>query len=324
MKRSLRNASILMVVLGCAAVTVVYAQSHPTRPVRFVVPAAAGGGVDGFTRILAQRLTEQWGRQVVVENRAGAGGNIAMDLVARSAPDGHTYLTVSQSFAVNASLYKDLPWHPVRDFTPIMLVASTNGVLLTPPTLPVRTVSELIELARSQPGALSYASTGSGTSGHMYMALFIQLTGINVVHVPYKDVGLAQTDLMSGRIQLYIAPMPAFVAFVKAGKMKALAATGVKRSKALPDVPTMQEAGVSAYEASTWYGMYAPARLARETVARVNADTAKVLRRPDVIERFDAMGLEIVASTPEFLAKYLQEEVAKWATVVKAMKVRAD
>ena len=144
----------------------------------------------------------------------------------------------------------------------------------------MRTVSELIELARSQPGALSYASTGSGTSGHMYMALFIQLTGINVVHVPYKDVGLAQTDLMSGRIQLYIAPMPAFVAFVKAGKMKALAATGVKRSKALPDIPTMQEAGVSAYEASTWYGMYAPARLARETVARVNADTAKVLSGP--------------------------------------------
>ena len=304
--------------------SVANAQSHPARPVRFVVPAAAGGAIDAFSRILAQRLTESWGRQVVVENRAGAGGNIAIELVAKAAPDGHTFLTVSQSFAVNYSVYKDLSWHPVRDFTPVMLVATTNGVLLVPPSLPAQSVKELIALAKAQPGALSYSSTGSGTSGHMNMLLFISMTGINVVHVPYKDVGQAQTDLMSGRVQLYIAPMPGFVAHIRSGRMRALAATGLKRSSVLPDVPTMQEAGVTGYEAVTWYGMYGPAKLPRETVARVNADVGKMLQRPDVRERLDALGFEVVASTPEYLAKYLQEEVVKWANVAKTMKARAE
>jgi tripartite-type tricarboxylate transporter receptor subunit TctC len=300
------------------------AQSQPTRPVRFVVPAAAGGAIDAFSRVLAQRLTEHWGRQVVVENRSGAGGNIAIDLVAKAPPDGHTFLTVSQSFAVNPSVYKDVGWDPVRDFTAVMLVATTNGVLLVPPSLPVHSVKDLIALAKSQPGGLSYSSTGSGTSGHMNMLLFIQLTGINVVHVPYKDVGQAQTDLMSGRVQLYIAPMPGFVAHIKAGRMRALAATGLQRSAVLPDVPTMQEAGVAGYEAVTWYGFYGPAKLPRETVAQVNADVGTVLRRADVKERLDAIGFDIVGSTPEHLAKYLREEVVKWANVAKAMKVRAD
>ena len=314
-----------MLVLGtCVIAGAACAQSDSTRPVRFVVPAAAGGAIDAFCRILAQRLTEHWGRQVVVENRAGAGGNIGIELVAKAPPDGRTLLTVSQSFAVNYSVYKDLSWHPVRDFSSIMLVATTNGVLLVPPSLPAQSVKELIALARAQPGALSYSSTGSGTSGHMNMLLFIQLTGINVVHVPYKDVGQAQTDLMSGRVQMYIAPMPGFVAHIKSGRMRALAATGAKRSSIMPDVPTLQEAGVPGYEAVTWYGMYGPAKMPRETVARINSDMAKMLQRPDVRERLDSLGFEIVGSTPEFLAKYLQEEVVKWANVAKTMKVRAD
>ncbi len=301
-----------------------YAQNFPVRPVRIVIPVAAGGAVDALTRIFAQKLSEAWSQQVIVDNRAGAGGNIGIDLVAKAAPDGYTYLVLSQSFAVNISVYKDLPWHPVRDFSAVMLIASTNGVLLVPPALAAQSPQELIALAKAQPGRLSYASTGSGTSGHMNMALFTNLTGIDVVHVPYKDVTQAQTDLMGGRVQLYIAPMPGFVALIRAGKMRALAVTGARRSDALPGVPTLQESGVPGYEAVTWYGMYAPARTPRAIIAKTHAELTSALQKPDVRERYAALGLDIVASSPEYLAKYLQEEVVKWANVVKTMKLRAD
>lgn len=301
-----------------------YAQIFPVKPVKIVVPVAAGGAVDALSRVVAQKMSEAWSQPVLVDNRAGAGGNIGIEFVARGAPDGYTYLVLSQSFAVNPSVYKDLSWHPIRDFAPVMLIASTNGVLLVPPTLAAQTPQELIAMAKAQPGKLAYASIGSGTSGHMNMVLFTSLTGIDVLHVPYKDVTQAQADLIAGRVQLYIAPMPGFVALTRAGKMRALAVTGARRSDALPGVPTLQESGVSGYEAVSWYGMYAPARTPREIIDRTHAELARALQKPDVRERYAALGLDIVASSPDYLAKYLQDEVVKWTNVAKTMALKAE
>lgn len=301
-----------------------FAQDFPSRTVRIVVPAAAGGAVDAISRILAQKLAASWNRQVVVENRPGAGGNIAIEHVAKSAADGYTYLTVSQSFAHNISVYPNLPWHPVRDFAPVMLIGTTNGVLLVPPTLPVKSVKDLIALAKARPGELSYATTGSGTSGHMYMAFFAATAGINVAHVPYRDVTQAQADLISGRVQLYIAPMPAFIALVRSGRLRALAVTGTRRSNALAEVPTMQEAGVQGYEAVTWYGFYTTAKTPREAIEKTHGELLKALQSADARERFAALGIDIVAGPPEHLARHLEDEVAKWAKVAKTLNMRAE
>jgi len=300
------------------------AQSFPSRPVRIIVPAAAGGALDALSRIYGQKMAELWGQPVIVENRAGASGNIAADIVAKAAPDGHTYLFISQSFGVNLHLKSDLPYHPVRDFAPVMLVGTTDGVLLVPPALAVSSVQDLIARAKAQPGKLSYSSTGSGTSGHMNMALFINLRGINIVHVPYKDVALAQTDLMAGRVQAYIAPLPAFLQFIRAGKMRPLGVTNTRRNPLLPDVPTLQEAGVPGYEAVTWYGLYAPAKTPRERIRLTHGVLAKALQQPDVKGRFAALSVDIIASTPEHLGNYLKEEVEKWSRVVKAMKLQNE
>jgi len=300
------------------------AQSYPSRPGRIILPAAAGGALDALSRIYGQKMSESWGQPVIVENRAGASGNIAADMVAKAAPDGHTYLFISQSFGVNLHLKTDLPYHPVRDFAPVMLVGTTDGVLLVPPSLAVNSVQDLIAIARAQPGKLSYSSTGSGTSGHMNMALFINLTGINIVHVPYKDVALAQTDLMAERVQAYIAPLPAFLQFIRAGKMRPLGVTNIRRNASLPAVPTLQEAGVAGYEALTWYGLYAPAKTPRDRILRTHGALAKALQHPDVKERFAALSVDIVGSTPEYLGQYLKEEIEKWGRVVKAMKLQHE
>ena len=301
-----------------------YAQSFPSRSVRIILPAAAGGALDALSRIYGQKMSESWGQPVIVENRAGASGNIAADIVAKAAPDGHTYLFISQSFGVNLHLKTDLPYHPVRDFAPVMLVGTTDGVLLVPPALAVNSVQDLIAMAKAQPGKLSYSSTGSGTSGHMNMALFISLTGINIVHVPYKDVALAQTDLMAGRVQAYIAPLPAFLQFIRAGKMRPLGVTNIRRNPTLPDIPTLQEAGVPGYEAVTWYGLYAPAKTPRDRILRTHGVLAKALQHPEVKERFAALSVDIVGSTPEYLGKYLKAEIEKWGRLVKAMKLQNE
>jgi tripartite-type tricarboxylate transporter receptor subunit TctC len=300
------------------------AQGFPTRPVRVLLPASAGGALDSLSRIIAPKVSESWGQPLIVENRAGAGGNIAFDLVSKAAPDGHTHLFVSQSFAVNLHLKPAVPYDPVRDFASVMLLGTTDGVLLVPPSLPAKSVKDLIAMAKAQPGKISYSSTGNGTSGHMNMALFINLTGIEIVHVPYKDVGLAQNDLMAGRVQAYIAPMPAFLQFIKSGRMRALGVTSTRRNAALPDVPTLQEAGVPGYESVTWYGWYAPAKTPKDRISRVNRELAKALQDPEVRQRYTALSVDIVASSPEQHAKYLKEEVAKWGKVVQAMKVRGE
>ncbi len=323
MHRCLRSVAAALAVLSCG-VNVAGAQAYPSRPVRVLLPAAAGGALDALSRIVAPKISESWGQPLIVENRPGAGGNIAFDLVAKAAPDGHTHLFVSQSFAVNLHLKPAVPYDPVRDFASVMLLGTTDGVLLVPPSSPVKTVKEFIAMARSQPGRIVYSSTGNGTSGHMNMSLFINLTGIDIVHVPYKDVGLAQNDLMAGRVQAYIAPMPAFLQFIRSGRMRALGVTSGRRNPALPDVPTIAEAGVPGYESVTWYGWYTQAKTPKDRIQRMNRELARALQDPEVQKRYAALSVDIVASTPEHHAKYLREEVAKWGKVVAAMKVRSE
>ena len=299
------------------------AQAYPAKPVKIVVPFAASGAVDIIARLLGQKVSESWGQPIVIDNRAGAGGNIGAEMVSRSPADGYTYLMHTQAFAVNISLQKDQSYHPVRDFSPLMLLASTSGVLEVTPSLPVNNVKELIALAKAQPGKLSYASSGIGSSSHLNVELFKDLVGIEVTHVPYKVLSQSMNDLMSGQVQIYIAPLPAQVSYIKSGKVRPLAVSGARRSPVLPDIPTMQEAGVSGYEAVTWYGMYAPAGLPREILARTHSEFSRALRTDDVKERFAKLGLDIAASSSEHLAKYLQEEMAKWAGVIRKTGISA-
>jgi len=299
------------------------AQAYPSKPVKIVVPFAASGAVDIIARLLGQKVSESWGQPIVIDNRAGAGGNIGAEMVAKSAPDGYTYLMHTQAFAVNISLQKDQSYHPVRDFSPLMLLASTSGVLEVTPSLPVNNVKELIALAKAQPGKLSYASSGIGSSSHLNVELFKDLVGIEVTHVPYKVISQSMNDLMSGQVQIYIAPITSQISYIKSGKVRPLAVSGARRSPVLPDIPTMQEAGVSGYEAVTWYGMYAPAGLPREILARTHSEFSRALRTDDVKERFAKLGLDIAASSSEHLAKYLQEEMAKWAGVIRKTGISA-
>jgi len=324
MRKSLLRWQGVALFAALGAAGSLFAQGYPAKPVRMVVPFAAGGGVDIIARLVGQKVAESWGQPIVVENRAGAGGNLGAEIAAKSPPDGYTYLMHTQAFAVNVSLQKDQAYHPVKDFSPVMMLASTNGVLQVTPSLPANSVKEVIALAKARPGKLSYASSGIGSSSHLNMELFRDLVGIDVVHVPYKVISQSMNDLMSGQVQLYMAPLPAQVAYIKSGKVRALAVSGSRRSDALPDIPTMQEAGVQGYEAVTWYGLYAPAGTPRDIIARVHAEFSRALQKDDLKERFSQLGLDLVASTPEFLAKYLQEEVVKWAGVIKKTGISAQ
>lgn len=318
-----KSAARLIVLLAVIAGSAL-AQDYPARPVRIIVPFEAGGTLDAIARHLTPKLSETWGQQVIVENRAGAGGNIGAQAAARSKADGYTLFVNTPAFAVNISLHKDVGYHPEKDFAPISLLASTNGVLLVPPSLPVKSVKDLIALAKGNPGELTYASTGSGTAGHLNMELFRSLTAINVVHVPYKSVGQAQTDLMAGRVMLWITSLPGAVPHIKSGRLRALAVSGARRSESVPDVPTMQEAGVKGYEAVSWYGMFAPAGTASNTISKINTDVVRAVQSADVKQRFAAIGVEPIGSTPEHLAKYLRAEITKWAQVVKATGMRSE
>lgn len=299
-------------------------QGYPSRPVRMVAAFAAGGSVDVVARLLAQRLTDRWGQQVVVDNRPGAGGNISAEIVARAPNDGYTIYICSASFVVNPSLYARTFYDPVRDFAPVSLVSLVQNVLVVHPGLPARSVKELIALARAKPGQIHYASTGSGTSGHLVMELFKSAAGIDFVHVPYKAIGQAQADLIGGQVSLWFPTAPGALPHIQAGRMRALAVAGAKRSPALPELPTVSEAGVPGFEASTWYAMLTPAKTPPSIVARLNGDIVSILKQQDVTERLAAMGIETVGSSPQELDRHIRSEIPKWARVIKLSGARVD
>lgn len=299
-------------------------QPYPSRPVRIVSPFAPGGGNDALCRIVAPRLGENLKQQVFVENRAGANGIVGTEVAARSAPDGYTIVLIPSGHAVNASLYKKLPFDSIRDFTPITLVGSSPLVLAVHPSLPARNVKELIALARARPGELTYASAGVGASGHLGGALFEALTDTKMTHIPYKGMAIAIIDVMSGQVTMTFGTSLSVVPHARAGRLRALATTGARRSPALPELPTVAEAGVPGYEASLWYGFAGPARVPPEILIRLHSAIVAVLQLPDVRERLASQGLDVQHNTPEEFAKLLVADIARWAKVVQRAGVQAE
>ena len=311
--------SILMPVTSAGA------DAYPAKPIRLVVPFAAAGTSDVISRIMGQRLAERWNVAVVVENRAGAGGNIGSEVVAQSAPDGYTMLlgTVA-THGINASLYKKLSFDPVRDFAPISLLASTPSVLMVNAALPVHSVQELIAYARANPGKLYFGSSGNGSSHHLAGELFNSMAGVKITHVPYRGTAAAQTDLMAGQIQVIFDTLPSAMPFIKSDKLRALAVTSTQRDPALPDLPTISEAGLPGYEVGSWYGLLFPAGVDPEIVKRANEEVVAVVRSPEVTQKFLELGATPVASTPEAFADFIRKELEKWAPVIKASGAIVD
>ena len=299
-------------------------EAYPSRPVRFILPFPPGGGTDILGRIIAERLSASLGQPVVTENRGGAGGNVGAEAAAHSAPDGYTIVLVAPSLAISPSLYSKLNYDPVRDFAPISLVATVPNVMITNPSVEAKNLQEFIALARSKPGQMNFGSGGSGTSNHLAGELFNIVTGAKLVHVPYKGVNLAMQDVLSGRVQLVFIGVPAALPHIKAGRLRALAVVAPQRSPALPEVPTVAEAGLKDFEVTTWYGVLAPAGTPRPIITRLNGELAKVMHAPDVKERLAGMATDPLTSTPAEFAAYLKQEIAKWGDVVRKAHLKAD
>lgn len=318
----------IAVLLGALGLTVLpavsAAQSYPTRPIRFIVPFPPGGGNDIVGRIVAQKLGESLGVSVVVDNRGGAGGTIGTDITAKAPSDGHTMLINNVSLAVNATLIEKLPYDTLRDLAPVSLLGRQPNVLVVHPGVAASSVSELLSLARSKPGQITYGSGGIGTASHLATELLKLMTRTDMVHVPYKGLGPALTDLMGGRLQLIISTLASALPQVKSGKLKPLAVTTAQRSSFFPELPTMSEAGVTGYEFSTWYGLLVPARTPAPVVGKLNGETVKALNSPALKQQFAAQGLEPGGSTPSEFGAYLKSETAKWAKVIRAANIRSD
>ena len=304
---------------------VVIAQGYPAKPIRLIVPVAPGGGTDIIARLLAQGLAERWGQSVVVDNHGGGGGVIGVSLVAKAPADGHTLLLGSSGHITFApALYRNLPYDTQKDLAPVSLVANQPSVLAVHPALPVRTVKELIALARKNPGSLTYASGGSGGAAHLGTELLQITTGISMVHVPYKGTGPGMTALLSGEVQVAIVGIATLLPHISTGKVRALAVTGARRSQAAPRLPTIGETGVTGYEFDVWYGLMSTAGTPRDVVAKTNAELARLLKAPALADRYAAAGLEPLTSTPEEFAAIIKSEIPKWQAVVKAAGLKAD
>jgi tripartite-type tricarboxylate transporter receptor subunit TctC len=309
--------SLLLTDAGGAA-----AQSYPSKPVRLIVPFAPGGPADFQARLIAPKLTASWGQPVVVENRAGGNTIIATELTARSEPDGHVVQVISAGFAINVSLYSKLPYDSLRDLAFITQLTSGPAIVVVHPSLPVRSVKELIQLARSRPGQLTYAS--AGLPSQLAVELFKVMTGTDLVHVPYKGAAPAMIDLIAGHVQVSFPTIGGGLPHAQAGRLRALATTGAKRPLAAPDLPTMMESGVPGYEATNWFGTAVPAKTPPAIVAKLSQDIGRVLHLPDVRERLLAQGMEPVSNTPEEFSTYVRSEMTKWAKVVKASGAKAE
>jgi tripartite-type tricarboxylate transporter receptor subunit TctC len=313
--------SCTLFLLGLAAGAT--AQTYPVKPVRMIVGFSPGGSTDVTARIVAQKMSDAWRQQVVVENRAGAGGNIGAEAVARAAPDGYTLLVATTGvMAINHRLYRTLPYDAVRDFAPVTQIGSLPLILIVHPSLPAKSVKELIAIARARPGQLSYASSGVGGATHMTAEIFRMMTGVDIVHIPYKGSGQAMADLIGGQVPMAFDQITSSAPQVQSGKLRALAVTSAKRFASVPDLPTMAEAGVPGYEAVSWNGLAAPAGTTREILGRIQSEVARVVQLPDIKERFFRDGIEPIASTPEQFAAHIRSERAKWEKVVAAAGIK--
>ena len=314
------SLSILALIFAATA----SAQSFPTKPIKIVVPFPAGGTVDFFARVISTKLSEALGQSVLVENRAGAGGNIAAEAVAKAAPDGYTLLMGSEIIAINTSLYSKIGYDPVKDLAPITLVGTVPNILIVHPGLPVNSVNDLIALAKKTPGKISFASTGQGTSTHLSSELFKLMANVDMLHVPYKGGPPAIADLISGQVNMMFINMPTGIAHVRSGKAKIIAVSSIKRVPQLPDVPTVDQAGVKGFETSAWSGLYAPAGTPVDIINRLNAEVVKILKQPSVKDQLMAQGAEPVGDTPEEFSRFTLAEISKWAKIIKISGAKVD
>lgn len=298
------------------------AAPYPTKPIRIIVAYTPAGATDILARTVGQKLSESWGQPVIIDNRAGAAGNIGTEVAAKATPDGYTLIMgTAGTHGINVSLYRKLNWHPVTDFAPVSLVAMVPNIMVINNALPFKNVRELIAHAKANPGKLSYGSPGNGSTAHLSMELFKSMTGINLVHIPYKGSAGVLADVMGGQIAVTIDNMPPYLPQVKAGKIRALAVSPAKRSSAVPELPTIAEAGVPGYESGAWFGLLAPAGTPKDIVSKLSNETARILKQPDVNKRVSELGAEPVGSTPEEFAALIKAEIAKWAKVIKDANV---
>lgn len=311
-----------LLVLAASGAT---AQQYPSKPVKFVVPFVAGGPTDIQGRLLGEKLSQRMGQQFVIDNRGGANGNIGMEITAKSPPDGYTIVIATVgTWAVNPSLYKQMPFDVVKDFAPIAQVSTSPGVLVVHPSVPVKNVKELIALARAKPGKLDYGSSGVGGFGHISGALFSLMTKTEMVHIPYKSSAPSLTDVIAGQIQVLFNNAISTVPYIKSGQVRPLAVTSLKRMPALPELPSLDEAGIKGYDNSSWSAVAAPAGTPKEIIARLNSEINQILKLPDIQEKSAAVGAVIVGGTPEQFAEYLKSEINKFARVVREAKINAQ
>ncbi len=302
-----------------------WAQDYPKRTVHVVAPFSPGGATDVLARLVSQKLAERWGQNALVENRVGAGGNIGADYVAKSAPDGYTLLVAGTPHAISVSLYRKLPYNMATDLTPINRFATYPSAIAVHPSLPVKTVKELIALAKARPGALNFGSAGNGSPNHLAMELFKTMAKVDMVHIPYKGgSGQMVVDLIAGQVQLASIGLPPAMPFVKAGRLRVIAVTGMKRSPLLPNTPTVNEAGLPGFDVTSWYGMFAPAGLPRDLTMKLNKDIDAVLVTPEMTKKLASLGADPAPMSPEDFGLFEREEIAKWAKVVKASGARVD
>ena len=307
-----------------AAVPPAAAQGYPNKPVRFLNGFLPGGATDVIGRIVAQKLANAWGQSVTVENRPGSGGNIAADTVVHAAPDGYTLLVAFTGLAINPSLYRRMTYDPQTDLAPVVLMATVPLLLAVHPSVPATSTGDLIALAKKRPGELTFPSSGNGSSSHLAVELFRTMTGINVIHVPYKGGAQGLIDLASGRMTFMINPIPEMLPYVRSGRIRALATTSAERVAAAADLPTIDEAGVSGYEMGSWSGLMAPAGTPKDIITRIQMETIRLLRNQDLREQLTGLGYVILARSPEGMAEFLKTETAKWARVIKQTGTRID
>jgi tripartite-type tricarboxylate transporter receptor subunit TctC len=324
----MRSTSFAAAVLAaCAALAIPSAQAdtYPSKPIRMVVGFPSGGAPDILARIFSEKISPSWGQPVVVDNKPGAGGNIGAEAVAHAAPDGYTLaLGTVGTHSINGSLYSKMPYDMVKDFAPVILVASTPNVLVVNPSVPARNVAELIALAKAKPGSLTFGTPGIGTSPHVAGEMFNALAGVKLTHVPYKGRAMAIPDLLGGHISMMFDNLPSALPVIKEGKVRALGVTSAKRSPSAPDIPTLAEQGLPGFDADSWFAIFAPANTPKDVVAKLNAELNRIYQLPDVQAKLKTLGLDPILGTPEKLATYQRAEIAKWAKVVKDSGAKAE
>lgn len=317
----MKRALTIALLLACGGAL---AQAYPARPLRVVVPFAPGGAVDLVARTVAPKLNETFGQAVVVDNRGGAGGTIGTDIVAKARPDGHTLLVASMGVAVNAVLYPRLPYDTVKDLAPVTTLGEQPNIVVTHPAVAAKSLGDLLALARSKPGQVSYGSGGIGSNSHLATVLFTQMAGLEMLHVPYKGLGPAIAEVVGGQVQVVISNVSTAVPHVKSGRLRLLAVTAEKRFPLFPETPTVSEAGVPGYESSGWYGMWVTAGTPQSIVGALNREMTKILNAPAVQEQFSAQGLQPIPTSPEAFGRRVQEEIRKWGPVVKASGAKPE